>query len=181
MSLSKFYETIEVADQILGSAYKAYRMDKRRNTPDMRSFLGLGSCHCCDYFLISKHVVLIEEKRLSDKVKEIKNEVAYLSEDDKEDYALRELIRRLCLKVYGSLFMLSRLSLQCGELSRDSTKHDFWFVDSGWEERNAKYFQYIKARLLSDLRSNFTRNFIEEVSVMRAGDLKRRLDNAPAT
>lgn len=180
ISLKQFYEAIEVAGQVLDSRYKAFRMDNGRNKPDMRSWLGLGSCHCCDYFLLSKHTVLIEEKMLADKTKEIEKKVARLSENDREKYVLAEIIKGLRLQIYGSLFMLSRLALQCGKLLGDNTKHDFWFVDSGLEKENAKYFQYVKARLFSDLRSVLTKNFIEDIAVMSVDELKQRLDKCKA-
>ena len=181
ISLNKFYEVIEIDGQTLGPNYKAYRMDSGRNKPDMRKCLGLGSCHSCDYFFISKHIVLIEDKRFLDKEGEIKREVSYLKADDKEDYALKEIVRILHLKVYGSLLMLSRLALQCEEFSEGKTKYDFWFVDSSLVGGDIKYFQHIQSKLIDRLESTLTKNFIGEIAIMQIEGFKQRLDKCKAS
>lgn len=182
ISLNQFYEVIEVAERPLDPEYKAYRMDNGSNKPDMRRYLNLGTCHTCDYFLVSKNIVLIEEKRLSEKTKEIEKEVCYLNSNDKEGFVCEKILQSLRLKVYGSLLVLSRLMLQYGEFAHlvgKKPKHDFWFVDSSVETRHMRYVSHIKNRLLSDLRTLLTGEFIEDVAIMRPEELKYKLDNAP--
>ena len=57
----QFLEEIEIADRPLGSRYKAYRMDGGRQKPDMRAEIGLGTCHCCDYFKMRGNVIILIE------------------------------------------------------------------------------------------------------------------------
>ena len=45
---------------------------RQKGFPDMRTHVGLGSCNCCDYFLIHEDkVVLVEETQLADTIKAI--------------------------------------------------------------------------------------------------------------
>ena len=182
ISLNQFYEVIEIAGQTPDPNHKAYRMDNGQGKPDMRRYLDLGTCHTCDYFFISNgSIVLIEEKQLADKMKGIEQEFFYLNKDHKESFALKTILQNLRLKVYGSLLMLSRLTLQCKEfahLVEGGTRHDFWFVASGSEEKDMRYFDHIKNRLLRDLRSLFTKNFIGDVAVIRPQELQQKLNSA---
>ena len=182
ISLNQFYEVIEIPGQALDPNHKAYRMDNGQGKPDMRRYLNLGTCHACDYFFISNgSIVLIEEKRLADKIKDTKQEFSYLNEDDKESFALERVLQSLCLKVYGSLLMLSRLTSQCKEfahLVEGGTRYDFWFVASGLEKKDIKHFEHIKDSLFSDLRSLLTKDFIRDVAVIRPQELRQKLNSA---
>ena len=72
-SLKQFLEPIKIADKTIGNKYKAYKMDSSCEKNDMRKMVGLGTCHCCDYFLSKDgFVILIEETRLLKRVDKIR-------------------------------------------------------------------------------------------------------------
>ena len=53
IDLEKFLEPIELAGTPLQD-HHAYRMDYKQSRPDMRLEVGLGTCNCCDYFMLSQ-------------------------------------------------------------------------------------------------------------------------------
>lgn len=125
--LDKYLEQIEVAGESLkGEAFKAYRMDDGNNKSDddMRTEIGLGTCHCCDYFKIRTRnqkevVVLIEETRLMTTFKAYKKEcdAIVVDKERKDKFVERRIRDENILKVYGSLFTLCHGAKKCPELS----------------------------------------------------------------
>ena len=93
--LEKYLESIEVANEPLkGEKYKAYRMDGRRKNgkkyDDMREDVGLGTCHCCDYFKIQGDcIVLIEETQLRLTIEKYKEEYDAMIKEDKKNKFIR--------------------------------------------------------------------------------------------
>ena len=74
-SLEQFSEPIKIAGKSIGDKYRAYKMDSTYDINDMRKTVGLGTCHCCDYFLPKDDsVILIEETRLLERINNIKQE-----------------------------------------------------------------------------------------------------------
>lgn len=196
--LDKYLEQIEVAGEPLeGEAFKAYRMDDGNNKSDddMRTEIGLGTCHSCDYFKIRTRnqkevVVLIEETRLMDTLKNRKKELDAIVDEKKVDEEKKnKLLRRRIrdeniLKVYGSLFTLCHGAKKCPELSDlvAGKKHDFWLVASDSDKDGARANELIKDQISQDLRSLLTKDLIGEVKVLTAGQLKIVLseDAAPS-
>ena len=78
IDLEKFLEPIELAGTPLQD-HHAYRMDYKQSRPDMRLEVGLGTCNCCDYFMLSQDdtIILIEETRLIDQHRDLQNEYHY--------------------------------------------------------------------------------------------------------
>ena len=195
--LDKYLEQIEVAGKSLGGeAFKAYRMDDGSNKPDdMRRDIGLGTCHCCDYFKIRTRnqkevVVLIEETRLMKTLKNRKEELEAMVDEKKVDEEKKnKLLRRRIrdeniLKIYGSLFTLCHGSAKYKELSDlvAGKKHDFWLVASDSDEHDAPVAEYMADRIRQELRSSLKKDLIGEVKLLTVGQLKSVLskDAAPS-
>jgi len=65
MSLDNFKKPIELAREVIDERYIAYKMDSNVQEGNMRKAVGLGTCHCCDYFLLEdRSIILIEETSL---------------------------------------------------------------------------------------------------------------------
>ena len=102
-SLDSFREKQNVSS---GKDFEAFRMDstkKAEGIPDMRTHVGLGSCDCCDYFLIHENkVVLVEETRLADTIKTIGKKYSYLSEPHRQKFTVdRVRQENLCEGIWG--------------------------------------------------------------------------------
>ena len=96
MSLDRFIVPIQVARKSLGEQYTAYIMDSTSEEKDMRKAVDLGTCHCCDYFLLREEsIILIEETQLLKTVKKIRDEYDNLDEV-KKDEIVNKRIRMKC-------------------------------------------------------------------------------------
>lgn len=187
--LDKYLEQIEVAGESLeGKAFKAYRMDGGRNKPDMRTDIGLGTCHCCDYFKIrirdqEEVVVLIEETQLMETLKNYKEEYdTMVDEKKKKEFLSRRVIDANILKVYGSLFTLCHGAAKYKELSDlvAGKKHDFWLVASDGDEHDASADEDISKQISQDLQSMLHKDLIGEVELLTTSQLKSVLSNDAA-
>jgi len=180
MSLEKYKEPIKVALRPLGDGYEAFRMDGGRKKPDMRVPLGLGSCHCCDYFLPHDDaIVLIEETQLISTIKGIKKDYPYLKGKDKEKFVNTSIRQENLLKVYGAILVLCRLAARCRnakQITQDK-KYDFWLVASGMESSgdDRRYFDNIRDSLRLELDNALTSGVIRVVELLTPEDLKRKL------
>jgi len=188
-SLRQFWEQIEIADQPIGEEYMAYRMDggrrkradgTRSKRPDMRLEIGLGTCHCCDYFTIHGNaVLLIEETRLLETIENYKSKYDSILEGREKDSFIDGRIREEnTLKVYGSLLVLCRWAAQHNELA-DSTngkKHNFWIVvrDAAEDNDNSRTLSHIQS-LLESLVSTLGRGLIGDVEVLTPSQFKSKL------
>lgn len=186
--LDKYLEQIKVAGESLeGEAFEAYRMDGGRNKPDMRTDIGLGTCHCCDYFKIrirdqEEVVVLIEETRLNETVDNYKEEYkAIVDEKKKKEFLIQRVRDENILKVYGSLFMLCHGRAKCPELSDlvAGKKHDFWLVASDSDDDHGD--DYINEEIFENLQSLLKKDLIGEVKLLTTGQLKSVLSNDAAS
>ena len=130
-SLDKFLEPIKVAGKSMGNKYKAYKMDSNVANNNMRKMVGLGTCHCCDYFLPNDNsITLIEETQLLKTVEDIREEYDYLNDKDKKDVVNVRIREEIQLKAYGAMLVLCRLAAKCAnakQLFRDK-KYHFWLV-----------------------------------------------------
>lgn len=185
--LERFLEPIEIADQPLdGECNKAYRMDGgNAEKPDMRRAIGLGTCHCCDYFTIrGGDVILIEETLLMKTISNYKEEYnAMIPAPQKETFFNRKICSENTLKAYGSLLVLCRWSAKYKEISEsiDGKQHNFWFVASDVETGDDEIaFDGIADRLLQDLRSTLGKPIIGDVKILTPDQLKSMLVNRPS-
>ena len=184
-NLEQFLGVIKVADQPLSNGCTAYYMDGGKGAqekPDLRKHVGLGGCHCCDYFLSGKQsITLIEETRLSKTVDRLRAEYGYLDET-KRDEAVKNRIRdEMQLKAYGAMLVLCRLSMKCASAKNliQGKKYQFWLVASSITTQDEeRHFDYQKDSLKRDLTQVLGKTLLDEVDVLSADTLKERLSGA---
>ena len=174
-SLDSFREKHNVSS---GKGFEAFRMDstkKAEGLPDMRTHVGLGSCNCCDYFLIHENkVVLVEETQLADTIKTIGKKYSYLNEPHRQKFTVDCVRQENYLKVYGALLVLCRLAAKCREASSlmQDKKHDFYLVIKGMETEEAKrMFDNLKESLQRQLQSVLTPAVMDNVEVIPSREL----------
>ncbi len=177
-SLTQFFGPIEIAKQPMGE-HKAYQMDKPVNgSPDMRRFVGLGECNCCDYFLPTGEVIiLIEETQLSRKMQLLRNEYAYLNDNNKDDFAIKRIREEMRLKAYGSMLVLCRLAARCRDAAEmfQGKKYVFWVVASSVDTEDTVVFDNLKDNLLSMLGGALGREIVSDTAVLPSDTLKDKL------
>ena len=179
MDLKKFLQPIRLARKPLQN-HQAYRMDDTSEQSNMRKDVGLGTCNCCDYFLISNGtVVLIEETQLLQHIKRLKNEYNYLRGTDQTEFIKEDIQRENWLKAYGSMLVLCRLATVCKE-AKDlfgTKKYKFWLVVSDTnmtdaEESDAQIiFDHLKDNLYLDLKSLLSGKIVDDVEIVPSPDL----------
>lgn len=174
-SLDSFREQQNVSS---GKDFEAFRMDstkKAEGTPDMRTHVGLGSCNCCDYFLIHENkIVLVEETQLADTIKNIGKKYSYLADHERQDFTVDRVRQENYLKVYGALLVLCRLAAKSREASSlvQDKKHDFYLVITGMEtEEEKRIFDYLKDNLQNQLKSALTPAVMGSVEVIPSREL----------
>ncbi len=183
MDLKKFLQPITLARKPLQN-HQAYRMDGTLPQPDMRKDVGLGTCNCCDYFLISNGVVvLIEETQLLRHIKRLRNEYNYLRGTDQMEFIKGDIRRENWLKVYGSMLVLCRLATVCKE-AKDlfgNKKYKFWLVVSDTnmtdaEESDAQMiFDHLKDKLYLDLKSLLSGKIVADAEIVPSPEFVRKL------
>lgn len=187
--LDRFLEPIQAAEGSLAGPYRAYRMDDTSPDSNMRGTAGLGTCNCCDYF-VSNHqtVFLIEETRLPDTVKQLRNEYHYLEGNHQQEFISKCIRQENRLKVYGSMLVLSRLALESEDVKDflrtgdDRKKYQFWLVVSGMDRADVKIlFQNLRSRLLQELRSVLAKETVEAVEIIPFDRLAAKLEEHAAT
>ena len=179
MDLSNFLEQIELAGESLQN-HHAYRMDDTSEESHMRREVGLGTCNCCDYFLISDEtVVLIEETQLLQQMKNKKKEYHYLSGTDQKEFIEKKIIlQENRLKAYGSMLVLCRLAAVCKD-AKDlfgTKKYKFWLVvsDRYWPQ-NARLFHNWKGRFFNDLKDILGKEIVDDVEIVPSHVFVRKL------
>lgn len=183
MPLEKYKEPIEVACKPLGNGYKAFRMDGGRHKSSMQASLGLGSCHCCDYFFPHGEViVLIEETQLISTINNIKEKYSYLIDKDKEKFVNTSIRQENLLKVYGAMLVLCRLAARCHSAKQitQGKKYDFWLVASGMDSSgdDRRYFDNTRDSLHLELNNALTSGLIGKVELLTPEDLKKKLSQS---
>ena len=158
-------------------------MDGTWPSPDMRRDAGLGTCNSCDYFLSHPTaVVLVEETRLVQQIKDLKRSYRYLAEPDQTDFVTKSIRDEMKLKVYGSMLVLCRLSARRTEAkdALEGKKYEFWLIASGeFEQEDMKVLDNIRDNLLGQLRSVLTGCVLEDVEIMLPDDLEKKLSQIP--
>lgn len=187
--LDRFLESIQAADGSLAGPYRGYRMDDTSLDSNMRRTAGLGECNCCDYFVSNPRTVfLIEETRLPDTVKQLRNEYHYLDENHQQEFISKHVRQENRLKVYGSMLVLSRLALEFEDFKdilhteNERKKYRFWLVVSGMDRADVKIlFQNLQSRLLQELRSVLAKETVEAVEIIPFDRLAAKLEKHAAT
>ncbi len=177
--LEQFSEPIKIAGKSIGDKYRAYKMDSTYYSKDMRKTVGLGTCHCCDYFLPKDgSVILIEETRLLKRVNNIRKKYSYLNDKDKDDAVRNCILTRMQLKAYGAMLVLCRLAIKYSsakDLVQDK-KYHFWLVVSSIEsEEEKRYFDNLKDSLRGKLKDVLGTKLLDGVDVLSSEYLKDRL------
>lgn len=170
----------------------AFRMDggKEGHDKDMRKHVGLGTCHCCDFFrpLGEEHVVLIEETDLTTSKKNYQSEFARMSgnislfdesagslDKNEEEYADNRVMWENQLKVYGSMLVLCRYATQCNEVATLMRGRKFYFSLVNTNERNLTYneidFEHWRLKLRNDFRSVLSKSMFEDIRVLHKSEL----------
>lgn len=169
-ALDRFREKREVSS---GKGFEAFRMDNTQKSeaiPDMRTYVGLGSCDCCDYFLIhGNKLVLIEETRLADTIKGLGKKYSYLAENHKQKFIIESIRQENYLKVYGALLVLCRLAAKCREASSlmKNKNHIFCLVAKRVDTDEARrLFDHLKDSLKLQLQSVLTPAVLGDVDVI---------------
>ena len=184
--LDQFRERIMVSET---REIEVFRMDNTRESkriPDMRKAVGLGSCNCCDYFVIHNNkIVLIEQTRLMGTSEDLRRDCSYLETGHLRDFVSKCLRQENYVKVYGALLVLCRLARKYGEvfdLTKDK-KHDFYLVVDGiGSEEEKTFFDTLKDSLSEQLRSVLTKKVIDQIEVMPSTDyLASRLGGDAST
>lgn len=178
IALSKFLQPITLARKPLQN-HHAYLMDGISPQPDMRKDVGLGTCNCCDYFLISNGVVvLIEETQLLRGIKNLQKEYSYLSGATKKEFIDKKILQENRLKAYGSMLVLCRLATVCKE-AKDlfgTKKYKFWLVvsDQYWPQ-NARFFHNWKGSFFGDLKNVLGKEIVADVEIIPSHVFVRKL------
>ena len=185
IDLEKFLEPIELGGTPLED-HHAYRMDYKQSHPDMRLEVGLGTCNCCDYFMLSKDdtIILIEETRLIEQHRNLQNEYHYLESTDQKQFIDRYIRQENQLKAYGSVLVLCRLSAVCEDAKEllEAKKYKFWLIVSGMNEtQDTIFFNNLKIDLLSNLRSVLSRQIVDEVEILPADEFVSKLSEHAIT
>ena len=170
-SLEKFVETIQLARVSLNADYQAYRIDGNSPDPDMRKKAGLGSCNCCDYFLISKDgvIILIEETQLIYQIKNLQEEYCYFKPAEHKEFTNKCIREENRLKVYGSMLVLCRMSAKYKDVQKllQRNKYQFWLVVSGKDSpKNSRVFRNLRKPLLFDLRGVLTKEVVDDFKIL---------------
>jgi len=184
IALEEFLEPIELAGTPLN--YQAYRMDGNTPSPDMRKDVGLGTCNCCDYFVLSKEgaVVLIEETELMAQIKGLKDEYNYLRGTNQTEFVTKYIRQENRLKAYGSMLVLCRLAAVCKDAKDmlQTKKYKFWIVVSGmYSTEDARFFRNLKNPLLNELKSVLTGEIVDSVEILPFHVLENKLSEYATT
>lgn len=178
-SLDKFYMPIEIAGSAIEGEHKAYKMDSTDTNHDMRKMVGLGTCHCCDYFLPAEDsITLIEETRLLEKMENVREKYNYLNDEDRDKAVNDSIRKRMQLKAYGTMLILCRLAVKCSSAKDliQNKKYHFWLVVSNITSADEQiYFDNTKDTLRGDLKQVLGKGLLDEVEVISSDDLKNKL------
>ena len=182
IALGKFLEPIRLADTPLSETHHAYRMDGNSPQPDMRKDAGLGTCDCCDYFMPynDDSVLLIEETRLIQQIKDLKRKYPYLKKQFIDKYIRQE--NRV--KAYGSMLVLCRLAAVCKDAENllGTKKYKFWIVVSDmYSTKDARFFRNLKDTLCNGLKEVLSGKIIDDVKILPSNAFVTKLSEHATT
>lgn len=172
----------EIAGISLPTNVIAYRMDMHRDQKgDMRQIKGidLGSCSCCDYFIIRNNsVVLVETTRLQLKVQNTKEECNKMGivEKEVEKYTIKELRSEHAMKIYGSMLLLCRLSVLCPSIQNalKGKSYAVWIIDESKGNDFMELGDWLEDQLQGRLKSTFGKA-VEYVNIILPDMMRQTL------
>lgn len=174
----RYLETILVAGHPLSECYKAYKIDGVSPNLNMRNDAGLGSCHSCDYFLISDgFIYLIEETKLFDWHQDMTHKYDFLQSENREKLIEDFFLKENELKVYASMLVLCRFSAKysCVASQIRNKSYNFWLVISGIPDENFRFADNLKEKFFGVLRSLFSKDVMRDVAIIPSAELSRKL------
>ena len=197
ISLSLFEEKIQLEGLPSPLEVTAYRMDgSSENKPPMAKYAGLDSPSCCDYLYLKKNTrgkaILIEDTRMGKKLQRIRLKLEDLENEQKTNkiFRAKEILRQEnCLKVYGTLLILCRLSKNRSHktLAEELAKHkfyDFWLIINDEDDVKAidneeikGIIDFLKKKLRESLAGSL-RGAIKNVQILFADELTDKLKQA---
>lgn len=206
-ALSDFWLRVLAEGEALPGERFAFAMDgphgKGGACPDMRKYVGLGECDCCDYcrpLPDSDRVLLIEITRMKTRKQNYQREFARmrlgleerdplpdedaaLADKNGGEYAGDRVVWRNRLKTYGGALVLCRFAAQCAEFSAlvSGKKICFLFADCDTtKEEDETDLEYWSKKLLVNLKNLLSPMAVEDVRVVRFADLARELPSDDA-
>ena len=177
--LAKYLEEINVD----GVSYQAYRMDGTEVNKQMRTDAGLGTCSCCDYFILDKYsVVLIEETQLTQTIINLKSKYSYLDDPDQKEIITQLVRQENRIKVYGSILVICRLISKCSNLANllQNKSYKFWLVITGRGKTKLEdylYYEDLNTSLKSALQGQFSRALVDDVKIVPSEEFSKILTN----
>ena len=178
-NLTQYLEEINVA----GVSYQAYRMDGTEVNRQMRIDVGLGTCSCCDYFILDNDsIVLIEDTHLRQKIIDLKDKYSYLCDLHKEEIVTEIVKQENRIKVFGSIIVIFQLISKCSNLADlfQNKSYKFWLVITGKGKFNSedyRYFEGLHASLKSALQGQLSRALLVDVKVVPSQELPNKISN----
>lgn len=177
LDLSKFKEKMCPAGNHQALDVFAYRMDGNDKIKPMATYADLGTPSCCDYLYIDNNkTVLIEDTHLGKQIENFKLELKTFTE--KELFVKKLLKQENCLKVYGALLILCRLSEKHKNISKElkGKEFSFWFVINDEEDikamDNMEIVDFLETALKGTLRGA---KLVRETKVLFLSELRKKL------
>ena len=170
MNLQKFLEPIKLAGTPLKNR-QAYRMDSTSSGQNMRQEVGLGTCNCCDYFMIGADntIILIEETQLVKQIKGLKSKFHYLKSTDQKQFIDKYIQQENRVKAYGSMLVLCRLAAICSQAKNllGTKKYKFWLVVTGMNApQDTRFLNQQKLDLSKVLKDVLTKKIVDDVAIL---------------
>ena len=175
-SFECYRQYIKINQVPLEGNYVAYKMDDTHTESNMRKDAGLGTCHCCDYFLLGEDTnYLLENTALYNSIHDQNEIYRELDVDTRTKLVQKILLQENYLKVYGSLLTLCRLSNKQGMLPLD--RYIFWFVidDKAGAKSNHRFLDNFRNKFFGDLRSLLASTVVKDVQFVPADELPEKL------
>ena len=183
--LTQYLEEINVAGISLGENYQAYRMDGTEVDRQMRIDAGLGTCSCCDYFILENNlVVLIEETQLTKTITRLKGIYSYLDVADLNQIITDLIKQENQIKVYGSMLVICRLTSKCSNLEDllRNRRYVFWLVASDNVNSEAHlFYESLVPSILHNLRSQLSSKVVADVKILPSTELPKKITELKAT
>ena len=196
ISLSLFKESV-IPHRHSSLGIQAYRMDSDGGSGKvsaMTEYAGLNKCNkpfCCDYLYIkNQQAVLIEDTHLEattqNILKELNNEKDDHSGFDniashnkaKQKYIKQFIKKKYCLKVYGSLLILCRLTQKYINISKElkNKNFSFWLVINDLKNVSAIDSMGLKPFLQTSMTDSLTKkNLVKNTEIFFVHQLEKKL------
>ena len=177
--LAQYLENIDVD----GVSYQAYRMDGTAVNRQMRIDAGLGTCSCCDYFILDNDsVVLIEVTQLNQTITKLKKKYSYLNDLHRKKIITKLIKQENRIKVYGSILVIYQLTSMCSDLANllQNKSYKFWLVMTGKGKVNSEdylFYEGLHANLKPALQGQLSPKLMKDVKIVPSQELPNILTN----